>query len=1107
MVVAMGFRHFVALALGLVVFSSTPLSMGAPTGKLGAPHAVADSAVVPAEATKLIEEAIAKGKAQKFPEAVDLLTQALGIIEKKLGKDHYLLGNTLNLLAQIETIQGHLDAAEKYAERSIAVLKKDVNADPLRLGHALIRRAEVHRERGERDQEIELRKLTITLFSKAFGFDGVDAMAETLALARAYTRWGMYAEARPVYERWINTIEKKFGAGEPVLVDILMDLAINEMHAGNYADAQKLLERALEIYKKIGRTQDQDTAVILNNMAEVHYQRGEYAKAEELYARVLAVYENNRNVHPQSLGIVLGNLGSVRLDLGRTYDALKLLRKSLEIQETHLGSTNAALVTPLTNLGEALLRTGELSESIPYLERALVLREKALGATHPRLVTPLINLGSARLDEGKISEAETMFMRGLAIQEKTVGADHPLNFQIHQALGILEQKRQKLAKAEEHHARALEVVEKSFGLTHPDVVAPLKSLAVLLTYKKDYAGARKLIERAGNVAEKHTQLLLVVGSEAQKISWLQTIAPVWSLTLEHHLRREPTNPDVARLALEATWRQKGRALDAVASGMRLLRRDASPEEKALLAELRDKETQFANMMVSGVPLDDHRIEWIKKLQALGRDADRLLEKINARSMERWMEPAPVTVAKLQAMLPKDAAYVEIVRHALGWALLPGEGAKWQYTAYVVSSEGDPQAVEIGTAKDVEEAVAQWREALADPDRSDVKRLSRAFSEKFMQSLKAKLGSSRQLIVAPDAALNFIPFEALTDDKGHYWVENLSISYVTSGREVFRWPTRVQSQTAPVVLANPDFGTFDSQANKGSGARGYDDTGISRLGFGPIPGTADEGKAVAKQLNGAVLHMDKNATKNELMSVSGPKMLHLATHGFFMGEFFEHGKKNTRGFTIEGDPPVPEVRAVPTVTSADTSPMLRSGVALAQANVRGQTRGEGILTALEASSLDLSGTKLVVLSACETALGGVTQSEGVQGLRRAFVLAGAETTVMSLWKVDDSATRDLMVGYYQRLESGGGRSEALRQTRLGMLANPARSHPFFWASFIVSGDPSRLDGTMPTVAPVAPGPRGCACVIAGERDAHGVSNPAFVFVVAGMIAAWRRRRLS
>src|SRR6185369_9934853 len=136
----------------------------------------------------------------------------------------------------------------------------------------------------------------------------------------------------------------------------------------------------------------------------------------------------------------------------------------------------------------------------------------------------------------------------------------------------------------------------------------------------------------------------------------------------------------------------------------------------------------------------------------------------------------------------------------------------------------------------------------------------------------------------------------------------------------------------------------------------------------------------------------------------------------------------------------------------TNPLLRSGLALAGANLRHQNEiDDGILTALEASGLNLWGTKLVVLSACDTGVGEVRNGEGVYGLRRAFLLAGAETLVMSLWPVRDWVTREMMTAYYTGLREGLGRGDALRRAQLAMLARKTRRHPFYWASFIQAGE--------------------------------------------------------
>jgi CHAT domain-containing protein len=210
-------------------------------------------------------------------------------------------------------------------------------------------------------------------------------------------------------------------------------------------------------------------------------------------------------------------------------------------------------------------------------------------------------------------------------------------------------------------------------------------------------------------------------------------------------------------------------------------------------------------------------------------------------------------------------------------------------------------------------------------------------------------------------------------------------------------------------------------------------------FAPLPGTTVEARELKALFPDAKVLTGSQASKAELERVESPTILHIATHGFFLESAAP--TKNPSGRPAgEGE-----------------NPLLRSGLALAGANSGKDGNEDGILTALEASNLSLWGTRLVTLSACDTGVGEVRNGEGVYGLRRAFVIAGAETVLMSLWPVSDSVTRDLMSSYYRGLKAGRGRGDALRQAKLAMLNRKGREHPFFWASFIQAGEWANLDG--------------------------------------------------
>jgi CHAT domain-containing protein len=285
-----------------------------------------------------------------------------------------------------------------------------------------------------------------------------------------------------------------------------------------------------------------------------------------------------------------------------------------------------------------------------------------------------------------------------------------------------------------------------------------------------------------------------------------------------------------------------------------------------------------------------------------------------------------------------------------------------------------------------------------------------------------------------------------------------MSYLTSGRDLLRLQVPRLSLSNPVIIADPLFGEpaiaggpqVTRQASVRTRRRSVtagDD--LSTIYFAPLGGTAEEARAIKTLFPEATLLTGRRATKATLQQVEAPRMLHIASHGFFL-------RDAARDAQPPAGPPVSGTRAMTASITAD-NPLLRSGLALAGANLTRDSHDDGILTALEASGLNLWGTKLVTLSACDTGVGEVRNGEGVYGLRRAFLLAGAETLVMTLWPVSDYITREPMAAYYAGLRAGLGRGDALREAKLAMLKQKDRQHPFYWASFIVSGEWANLDG--------------------------------------------------
>ncbi|HYP89685.1 MAG TPA: CHAT domain-containing protein, partial [Polyangiaceae bacterium] len=548
-------------------------------------------------------------------------------------------------------------------------------------------------------------------------------------------------------------------------------------------------------------------------------------------------------------------------------------------------------------------------------------------------------------------------------------------------------------------------------------------------------------------------------------------------------------PQAVRLALTTLLRRKGRALDASADTARAFRYLKTPEQRQLLERQQRLRGLMAGLVLRGNKDLDAvaAAEAVKKLEAEEEEVTKQL----VQSSEQYRAlTQPVTIASVQQQLPGDTALIEYASFIRRDPKNLSRPLDKRYYAYVLRHDGEPRAFDLGDAAPIAKAADALRSAIR--ERRDATAAAQVLDKLVLQPLRAQLGSAVRLLVSPDDDLNLVPFAALKDQRGKYLLEQYEVDYLTSGRDLLHLAALQNARSGPVVLGNPDFeaGANASAAPAAAGQRSGD---LARARFSPLPGTEQEIRAIQKLLSDSRLFTGGGASKSVLQGLQAPLVLHVATHGFFLDA--QHASSNnSRGLELDlGDSDLPEKPPTP------ENPLIRSGIALSGANDKNSVNG--ILTALEASNIDLDGTRLVVLSACETGLGQVEMGDGVYGLRRALLVAGSQTQVMSLWKVDDNATRDLMIGFYDELREGHGRGESLRQVQLKMLASKDYSHPYFWAAFIPSGNWMKMDFVVT--------PAGGSSASSGRSDASAnqSSGPRSILTSDGMRAMFFLRRLS
>jgi CHAT domain-containing protein/Flp pilus assembly protein TadD len=976
------------------------------------------------EALTLLQGGLKLQRAGKYGEALPLIDRSREIRERVLGPEHRDVAVTLNSLATLYYFNGEYAKAESLWQRALAILEKTLGPENPKVAAALGNLGQLYKDRGDYEKAELLQQRTLAIFEKALGPESPEVAQALNNLASFYT-----------------------------------------LNRGDYARAEPMLKHALAIREKVFGPESLPVAGVLDHLGNLYRARSEYEKAEPVQLRALDIFEKTLGPKHREVAAALGNLGILYHARGDYKKAEPLQRRALAIFEEALGPEGPEIALMLSTLGSLHLAKGDYAKAEPLFQRALTIREKGLGPEHPDVAESLNDLATFYEYSGQDLKVEPLIQRALAIFEKTSGPKHPNVAQALYNLANLYRDRGDLAQSELTYRRAQAIYEQVFGPQISNVADCLNGLAILYLKKGDLAQAIAAQSQAGAIVEHNLALTLAIGSERQKLAYLTLFSKQTDFTLSLHSQALPHDPQALDLAFTTLLRRKGRGLDVMAGTIAALRRRAAPEVQALFDQLSEARSQLAALTLKGSGADKPET-YRARLRPLEDRADDLESALIARNPDIRAQAQPVTLAAVQAALPAGGALVEFAVYTPQDPRNNKNKLPPRYLAYLLEAQGRPKWTDLGEAAPIDRAINAWRQALRDPRRTDVNRLARVVDEKVMRPVLAlaqsELGATRRLLIAPDGLLNLVPFAALVDRHGRYLVERYSISYLTGGRDLLRSPVRRPGGQEAVIVADPDYG-----ARAGAVVAMNRDVGLpsglpqfagSRLNldeiyFPPLKGTAGEARALKAILPQATVFTRERATEAALKQLHSPSILHVATHGFFLRD---------QELELVGgrDAGAPTVRSVGPSDQRVENPLLRSGLALAGVNQRigrADQRDDGVLTALEAAGLDLFGTKLVVLSACDTGVGRVKNGEGVFGLRRALALAGSETQVMSLWPVSDLGARDLMIEYYKSLERGEGRGDGMRRVQLEMLKREGRRHPFYWASFIQSGEWANLEG--------------------------------------------------
>ena len=943
-----------------------------------------------------------------------------------VGLDNTLeLGYSLNDLGMVERLRGNMDVAESLFDDTLSLLRARLPADHVEIASPLNNLAGLRKAQGRYPEARTLYERALGVYLISHGENHPDTAAAFNNLASLEYDVGNYDKAESFFEKSVEIQELLFGPDHPKVATGLANLAVCLQFTGRHRAARAMLERSLAIRTATLGPDHIMVANTVHNLAGVLVTLGDFATARPMYDRSLerrqAVLGRDHTLVANSLNDLAGLL----MNQGDSATALPMYEESLRIRLALHGEMHPEVASSLNSLASSLEEVGEDERARELFERAIRIREEILGPDHVLVALSYGSVASLHMKLGDPDAAEARYIRSRAILADAFGTRHRFYGTSTGNLGVHYKQRGRFDEAKPLLELALQINREALGEDHVRVAANLNNLANLHRDMGDRQRAISLLEEAVAIMDRHLDLLDHL-SEREAMEWLAA--------LRHHVDAWLSLADAPEHN-SSSWLWALRVKGAIGARHRAARFPSNPESAAIAADLAGVRQSLAQVAFAAYEPEGEteRRAQLSELSARKEVLERDLMERSAgfRQARRIDEADPQAVC---AAVPPGAVLIDLHRYKFD--------KKPRYLAFSVRHEDcEVRRVDLGPAGPIDEAIASWRSVLDDPDALDTRVDDRGsvVADRVWAPIASIVGSAERLIIVPDGPLSSIPFAALPVD-GQYLVETRAIRYLDRANDLLLPRPEVPARGALVV------GGIDYDATP-SNVRTESHSALAPCvegGFEPLPGASREAASVAGRwsrirrgeplvtLGGAEATESAVATE-----IKGKAVAHIATHGFFATERCRSAVEGEgRGF----------------------NPMLLSGLVLAGANQPADplAHTDGILTAEEVASLDLRGTGLVVLSACETGLGEIRSGEGVLGLRRAFAISGTQSLIMSLWSVSDDRTSELMNDLYKHhlRRRSVGASDSLRAAQLAMLARNRResgsARPHDWAAFVAAG---------------------------------------------------------
>ncbi|MEG4199468.1 CHAT domain-containing protein [Microcoleus sp. Pol12A5] len=1010
---------FVAgMSIALSVQLSQPVAAAVPVGKV-VQTAQTNSNEAAEKAFKEGLQLYQQGTAQAKRSAIVKLEEALKLY-REVG-DNGKQAFSLTALAKIYSDLGEKQKALEYYSQSLPLFR--ATGDRRGGAHTLTNIGGVYSDLGEQQKALEYYSQSLPLF-RAIG----DRRREAGTLHNIGGVYSDLGEKQKALEYYSQSLPLRRATGDRRGEA----LTLNNI-GGVYSDLgeqQKALEyysQSLPLSQATGNRDGE--ALTLNNIGNVYSELGEQQKALEYYSQSLPLSQATGDRRGEA--VTLHNIGGVYSELGEQQKALEYYSQSLPLRRA-TGDRRGEAGT-LHNIGLVYDELGEKQKALEYYSQSLPLR-RATGDRSGEATT-LNNIGNVYSDLGEKQKALEYLGQSLPLSRAT--GDRSGEATTLSSIGLVYSDLGETQKALEYYSQSLPL-SRATG----DRRGEATTLYGLAYVKRDLGNLTEALKNIESSLKIIENLRTKIASPELRTSYFATVQNYYEFYIDLLMQLHKTNPKSGydTKALEASERSRARSLlELLQESNANIREGISPDllqqEKSLQQQLDAVEKQSIEALSHPNPNATKIDEIDKQRLSLLQEYQQIQTQIRSASPRyaALTQPQPLTLPEIQKQILDENTI--LLQYSLGL----NRSYLWVVTSTALTS------YELPKRADIETAAVAFRTAVTSPTQRNipqkVAQASANLGQIILQPAASQLGNKRLLIV-PDGVLHYTPFPALTISQTRG--QNTNVSLIAE-HEIITLPSastlailrqnygdrKPPGQTL-AILADPVFSPDDERIKGKITQETTEKLEANNLGLNRslrsseiewppkrLPFTRQEAQTISSLFPSAfsrqIFDFDASRTTATDGNLVNYQIIHLATHGLA-------NSKN------------PEL----------------SGIVMSMVDDKGNLVN-GFLRLTDIFNLKLA-ANLVVLSACKTGMGQNVKGEGMVGLTRGFMYAGAQRVAVSLWSVDDEGTAVLMQKFYQKMQQQKlAPAAALRAAQIEMMQQEKWKSPYYWAAFTLQGE--------------------------------------------------------